>query len=63
MQIEVKPNLYVSLNMIPEIDMNRSKQWSKRRSKRSPTSYISKKWAKTIKKGVKIFKKLKIFYK
>ena len=58
MQMVEKPNLYSSLDMILEIDTKVSKQWSKRRSKWSPTSYISKKMvqkgqkqSKTIERG------------
>ena len=38
MQTDVKSNLYASLDIIPEIGMNGSKQQSKRRSKWTPTS-------------------------
>ena len=60
MQMEVKPNLYASLNIIPKIDMNGSKQWLKRHSKWSPTSYISKKRSNTRKRG-KNFQKFEKF--
>ena len=69
MQMMVKPNLYASLDMIPQIGTNRSTQWSKQHSKRSPTSYISQndpKGSETVqnyRKGVKIFKRLKNVYK
>ena len=49
--MDVKPNLYANLDMIPEIDTNGSTQWSKWHSKQSPTSYISKKWSKRIRNG------------
>ena len=65
MKMVVKPNLYASLDMIPEIGTNGSTQWLKRRSKRSPTSYISQKRSKTIEKGVNFFinnKKFKTLY-
>ena len=48
MQTGVKPNIYATLNIIPEIGTNGSTQWSKRHSKRSPTSYISKSGPKRL---------------
>ena len=43
MYMDVKSNLYASLDIIPESGMNESKQWSKQCSKRTPTlSYQTK---------------------
>ena len=70
MKTVMKPNLYASLDMIPEIDMNESIQRLKRHWKKAfyITNYVKNgpKWlenVETIEKGVKIFKYLKIFYK
>ena len=63
MQIEVEPNLYASLSIIPKIDTNGSKQQSKRHSKQSPTSYISQKWSKRVRNYRKGGKNLKNFEK
>ena len=67
MKTDMKPNLYASLDMIPKIGTNGSKQWSKRHSKWSPTSYISQKRSKgsemvqNYRKGCKNFQKIEKF--
>ena len=64
MQTELKYNLYASLNIIPEIDINGSKQWFKRCSKRSSTSQIMSKMVRkyrNYRKGGKNFQKFEKF--
>ena len=53
MHTDMKSNLYVSLDIIPERGTNGSKQWSKRCSKRTPTSSDQ---SKTVQNGQKRFK-------
>ena len=56
MQMDVKPNLYASLDIIPEIGMDRSKPWSNHGPTTLKTdSYIIKlvqngpKWSEMVK--------------
>ena len=63
---DVKPNLYVSLDIIPEIGMNKSKPQSKYAKNRLLHDQISSKWSKMVINGQNYRKWVKIsknFYK
>ena len=63
-QMDVKPNLYASLDIIPEIDTNGSKPWSNRAQNGLLHHQISPKWSETApnyRKWVKNFKNFKKF--
>ena len=54
MQMDVKPNLYASLDIIPAVSMNGSKPWSNRTQNGFLQHQISSngpKWSKTIESG------------
>ena len=63
MQMDVKSNLYSSLDIIPESDTNKSKQWSKQRSKWTPTSSDQSKMVRNGSKLQKGGKKFQNFQK
>ena len=64
--MDVKPNIYASLDIIPEIDMNGSKPQSNCTQKRLLHHQISSngpKWSETVKNYRKWVKISKFFYK
>ena len=62
-QMDVKPNLYASLDIIPEIDMNESKPQSNHAQNRLLHYQISPKWSETSQDYRKWVKKFKNFKK
>ena len=61
--MDVKPNLYASLDIITEIDMNGSKPRSNRAQNGLLHHQISPKWLETIQNYRKWVKYFKIFKK
>ena len=53
-QTDVKPNLYATLDIIPEIGMNESKPWSNRAQNQLLRHQISSKQSKKVRNGQKL---------
>ena len=60
-QTDMKPNLYASLDIIPEIDMNASKPRSNRAQNRLLHHQISSKRSKMVRNGQNYRKWVKVF--